>query len=303
MDYLSPLNLTSSVGGTLGVGGIDVNSPHLGCSADRALALQVVTPTGDRGCSIPKMRAVPARDRHGQFGVITGRHWSAVSRVTLLYYSSLRAAIEDLQVDAGQASDYSGILTMMDKAITLLVAFDSDERELNFDRFFLAKVRGKGEAGFALQMAFHYALRPWRLREALYLWTRKRALFPEFRRPEHLRDGKMHDRTVVFSRAVWRHWGSRQMGDDLATSAAKFRSGGRAADLPQVLSILTLYCRLACARTRGALRMSSIPPDAKGRPTAASSRSSAMHRQPRAAIVRTTSTTSASTSAPLPFRA
>jgi glycolate oxidase len=48
MDYLSaPLNLTSSVGGTLGVGGIDVNSARLGCSADQALALQVVTPTGN----------------------------------------------------------------------------------------------------------------------------------------------------------------------------------------------------------------------------------------------------------------
>jgi len=48
MDYLSaPLNLTSSVGGTLGVGGIDVNSPRLGCSADQALALQVVTPRGE----------------------------------------------------------------------------------------------------------------------------------------------------------------------------------------------------------------------------------------------------------------
>src|SRR5205085_4183716 len=48
LDYLSaPLNLTSSVGGTLGVGGIDVNSTHLGCSADQALALPVVTPTGE----------------------------------------------------------------------------------------------------------------------------------------------------------------------------------------------------------------------------------------------------------------
>jgi FAD/FMN-containing dehydrogenase len=48
LDYLSaPLNLTSSVGGTLGVGGIDVNSARLGCSADQALALKVVTPTGE----------------------------------------------------------------------------------------------------------------------------------------------------------------------------------------------------------------------------------------------------------------
>lgn len=53
LDYLSaPLNLTASVGGTLGVGGIDVNSPRLGCSADQVVALQVVTPTGDIvGCS------------------------------------------------------------------------------------------------------------------------------------------------------------------------------------------------------------------------------------------------------------
>ena len=47
LDYLSaPLNLTSTVGGSLNVGGIDVNSPRLGCSADQAIALQVVTPAG-----------------------------------------------------------------------------------------------------------------------------------------------------------------------------------------------------------------------------------------------------------------
>jgi hypothetical protein len=40
LDYLSaPLNMTSSVGGTLGVGGIDINSPRLGCSADRPARL------------------------------------------------------------------------------------------------------------------------------------------------------------------------------------------------------------------------------------------------------------------------
>ena len=48
LDYLSaPLNLTSSVGGTLNVGGIDINSPRLGCSADQALSLRIVTPTGE----------------------------------------------------------------------------------------------------------------------------------------------------------------------------------------------------------------------------------------------------------------
>ena len=75
LDYLSaPLNLTSSVGGSLGVGGIDVNSPRLGCSADQALALQVVTPTGDIvECSDDENAILFQRVilGYGQFGVIT----------------------------------------------------------------------------------------------------------------------------------------------------------------------------------------------------------------------------------------
>jgi hypothetical protein len=72
-------------------------------------------------------------------------------------------------------------------------------------------------------MAGPLRTRPWRLGEALYLLKRKQAVFPEFRRPEFHRDGRMDDRTVVFSRAVWKHWGSRNMViPDLATSADKF---------------------------------------------------------------------------------
>src|SRR6185295_2561137 len=123
MDYLSaPLNLTSSVGGTLGVGGIDVNSARFGCSADQALALQVVTPTGEIvECSD---EANPELFRrvilgYGQFGVITEatlriRRYTPI-RMRYYYYSSLRTAIEDLQMlDREEAADYCGILTMMD---------------------------------------------------------------------------------------------------------------------------------------------------------------------------------------------
>ncbi|MBM3347634.1 MAG: hypothetical protein FJY55_14215 [Betaproteobacteria bacterium] len=49
------------------------------------------------------------------------------------YYSSLKEAVEDLQLlDRNDASDYSGILTIMDCAINLLVAFDSEARETAF---------------------------------------------------------------------------------------------------------------------------------------------------------------------------
>jgi len=279
LDYLSaPLNLTSSVGGTLGVGGIDVNSPHLGCSADQALALQVVTPTGEIvECSDVQNAELFRRVilGYGQFGVITEatlrvRRYTPL-RMRYFYYASLRPAIEDLQMlDAGEASDYSGILTMMDKAITLLVAFDSDEKERLFEQKFLRRLNGMGETAFALRTALFYALRPWRLREALYLYRRKSALFPEFRRPEFHRRGKMHDRTVVFSRAVWKHWGGRQMViPDLATSAEKFVEAVERGNAVcrKYFHYYTLYCVGIRLREehRPHYELSCIPPDARGR--------------------------------------
>ncbi|MCX7172095.1 MAG: FAD-binding oxidoreductase, partial [Proteobacteria bacterium] len=231
LDYLSaPLNLTSSVGGTLGVGGIDVNSARLGCSADQALALQVVTPTGDIvECSDTHNAELFQRVilGYGQFGVITEatlklRRYTPL-RMHYFYYGSLKSAIEDLQLlDRNDASDYSGILTIMDCAVNLLVAFDSAEREAAFRKSWQPRLRGHGEFGFALRMLGRYALRPWLLPEAWFLLQRKRELFPEFRRAEYHHGDCMEDRSVVFARAVWKMWGGRQMViPDLATSSEK----------------------------------------------------------------------------------
>jgi FAD/FMN-containing dehydrogenase len=165
---------------------------------------------------------------YGQFGIITEvtlkiRAYTPL-RMHYYYYNSLRTAIEDLQLlDCNDASDYSGILTIMDCAVNLLVAFDSVERESAFKAKWLARLRGHGELGFALCMLGRYALRPWKLAEAWYLLQRKRELFPELHRSEYMRDGLIYDRSVVFSRAVWKFWGSKQMViPDLSTSAAKF---------------------------------------------------------------------------------
>ena len=278
LDYLSaPLNLTSTVGGSLNVGGIDVNSPRLGCSADQAVALQVVTPTGDIvECSETERADLFQRVilGYGQFGVITEatlkvRRYTPL-RMHYFYYSSLRTAVEDLQIlDRNDASDYSGILTIMDSAVNLLVAFDSDEREAAFNAKWRARLRGHGEFGFALRAIPRYALRPWKWPEALYLWQRKRQLFPEFRRPEYLRDGLMHDRTVVFSRAVWKFWGSRQMViPDHATSAEKFIKAVERGNAVcrKYFPYYTLYC--VGIKLRGDHKphyeMSCIPPDATG---------------------------------------
>ena len=278
LDYLSaPLNLTSSVGGTLGVGGIDVNSARLGCSADQALALQVVMPTGDIAeCSDTHNAELYQRVilGYGQFGVITEatlrvRKYTPL-RMHYFYYASLATAIEDLQlIDRNDASDYSGILTIMDRALNLLVAFDSAEREAAFMANWRGRLRGHGEFGFGLRTLARYALRPWRLGEAWYLLARKRELFPELRRPEYMRAGRMFDRSVVFSRAVWKFWGSRQMViPDLATSAAKFVEAVERGNAVcrKYFPHYTLYLVGIKLRPehRAHYEMSCIPPDAEG---------------------------------------
>jgi FAD/FMN-containing dehydrogenase len=278
LDYISaPLNFTSSVGGTIGVGGIDVNACKWGCSAEHAVALQVVTPTG-RIVECSPAENAGLFDRvilgYGQFGVITEatlriRPYTPCS-MHYLFYDDLATAIEDLQVVVrSDSTDYSGILTMTDRAVNLLVAFDDPARERAFFDEWQPKLRGMSEARYATRAAAFYALRPWRLPEAWWIFRRKTELLPEFHRPEHTRDGKLHDRAAVFSRAVWKHWGNRTLViPDLATNESKF--------IPAVLKgnavcrkyfpHYTLYCvaiRLFDA-SRHRYELSSIPMDARG---------------------------------------
>ncbi|TAN44778.1 MAG: FAD-binding oxidoreductase [Nitrospirae bacterium] len=275
MDYLSaPLNLTASVGGTLGVGGIDVNSSRLGCSSDQAVELEVVTPTGEiMRCSETENPELFERVLlgYGQFGVITEavlkiRKFSPLT-MQYYYYASLRTAIEDLQMlSKADAADYAGILTILDRAITLLVAFDSDERRKEFEQIWKHKLRGHGELGFGLLMARYYLLRPWKMEEALYIASRRFKLFPEFNRPEFMRDGKIIDRTVVFSRAVWKFWGGRQMViPDLSAKAEKFVEAVERGNAVcrKYFKYYTLYC--VGIKLKGNLpryEMSCIPQDA-----------------------------------------
>ena len=278
MDYLSaPLNLTSSVGGTIGVGGIDVNSCKYGCSADQVVSMQVVTPTGEIvECSDDKNPELFQRVilGYGQFGVITEatlkiRPYTAM-RMHYFYYRSLRGAINDLQMlDGAAACDYSGILTMMDKAITLLVGFDSAEREQAFFVQQRKRISGFSEFGFAVRLAAYYTFRPWRYKELLFLLRRKRELFPDLQPPQHMFNGELQDRTAVFSRAVWKHWGHKHMViPDLATNSEKFIEAVERGNAvcKKYFPYYTLYCVGIKLREdhKAHYELSSIPPDATG---------------------------------------
>ncbi|TNF93683.1 MAG: FAD-binding oxidoreductase [Gammaproteobacteria bacterium] len=277
MDYLSaPLNLTSSVGGTLGVGGIDVNSSKYGCSADQAVSLQVVTPTGEIvECSDEQNAELFERVilGYGQFGIITEatlkiRPYTPM-RMHYFYYRSLRSAIHDLiEIDRNDVCDYSGILTMMDKAITLLVGFDTEEAEKCFLDSWRQRLSGYGELGFAVRLSAYYVLHPWRIGEALFLLQRKRTLFPDLQPKHHMRDGAILDRTVVFSRAVWKHWGHKHMViPDLATNVDKFADAVERGNAvcKRFFPRYTLYCVGIKMRPehKPHYELSSIPPDAQ----------------------------------------
>ena len=278
LDYLSaPLNMASSVGGTLGVGGIDVNSSKHGCSADQALALTVVTPTGELvECNDDKNVELFQRVilGYGQFGIIA----EATLKVRVYtpmhleyyYYASLKDALADLRLlDRLEVCDYTGILTMMDKAITLLVGFDSDERKQEFQRNWQHDIKGVSEWRFGIILAAYYGLHPWRFRELFFLLRRKTELFPDLMPPQHMRDGKLLDRTVVFSRAVWKHWGHRNMViPDLATNADKITEAVLRGNevCKRYFPYYTLYCVGIKTRPEheAHYEMSAIPTDGDG---------------------------------------
>jgi FAD/FMN-containing dehydrogenase len=227
LDYTSaPLNMLSTVGGTLGVGGIDVNSPRHGCSADQAVELEVVTPTGD----IVRVREGDEyMERvllgYGQFGVITKarikvRRYRPMA-VRHFLYTDIGIALTDMMRLVEQdAVDACAILTLRDDVIALVVGFEDAPKAL--------PLRHTPELLVYAKKAARYALRPWRLREVGFLMQRKQDLLPALHDPRFVRDGVVHDRTVVFSRLIWRYWGGPQIViPDLAITKANLEAAAR----------------------------------------------------------------------------
>ncbi|MDQ6972603.1 MAG: hypothetical protein Q9M30_08140, partial [Mariprofundaceae bacterium] len=132
-----------------------------------------------------------------------------------------------------------------------------------------SKLRGYGELMFALRLAAGFSWRPWKWKEALFLLRRKRELFPDLQPAHHMQDGRMLDRSVVFSRAVWKHWGHRHMViPDLATNRDKFVQAVERGNAVcrKYFPYYTLYCVGIRLRDdhRAHYALSSIPADAEG---------------------------------------
>jgi FAD/FMN-containing dehydrogenase len=263
LDYTSaPLNMLSTVGGTLGVGGIDVNSPRHGCSADQVVELEVVTPTGD-------VVRVKEGDEYlervllgyGQFGVITKarikvRPYRAM-RVRHVLYTDIGIALEDMMRLVEQdAVDACAILTLRDDVIALILGFEDEPTDV--------PLRNTPEPLVYATLAARCAMRPWRLGDVRFLLQRKRDLLPALQDPLFLRDGVVHDRTVVFSRLIWRYWGGPQVViPDLAITKSNFEAAGRRGiDVcKRYFPYFTLYAvMIRKFGNRPRYEMSAIPP-------------------------------------------
>jgi FAD/FMN-containing dehydrogenase len=262
LDYTSaPLNMLSTVGGTLGVGGIDVNSPRHGCSADQAVELEVVTPTGEI------VRVKEGDDYlervllgYGQFGVITKarikvRPYRPMT-VRHFLYTDVGLALSDMmRLVEEDVVDACAILTLRDDVIALVVGFEGEPRPLTLG--------STPEPLVMARIAARYALRPWRMGDVGFLLRRKADLLPALHDPLFARDGVLHDRTVVFSRLIWRYWGGAQVViPDLAITKANFEAAARRgiAVCRQYFPYFTLYAvMIRKFGNRPRYEMSAIP--------------------------------------------
>jgi FAD/FMN-containing dehydrogenase len=230
LDYTSaPLNMLSTVGGTLGVGGIDVNSPRHGCAADQAVELEVVTPTGEI------VRVAEGDDYfervllgYGQFGVITKARLKVrpYRRMAVRHflYTDIGVALADMmRIVEEDLVDACAVLTLRDDVVALIVGHEGP-----LEAFPKLPLRNSAEALVYARIAGRFAMRPWRLGEVGFLMRRKNDLLPALLNPMFLHDGMVCDRTVVFSRLIWRYWGGPQIViPDLAITRANFQAAAR----------------------------------------------------------------------------
>lgn len=268
----APLSISGTVGGTLCVGGVDVNAFRYGCTADQALELEAVLPTGEI------IRCSESRDRrlfddllfgYGQLGVITGARLRLrpLHSITLRYfvYADVDPALLDLiRLVREDTVDYAAVLSIMDRVFCLLVGFDTPERESRFDRESRPGLASLPEWRIAAREALACLVRPTHLGEALYLARRREAVMDGLHDPVYRQGERIVDRVAVLGRLIWKHWGDRAMAiPDLSLTLDTLVEGARRglAACRRHARHFTMYCVLIRNfRHRERYAVSPMPP-------------------------------------------
>jgi FAD/FMN-containing dehydrogenase len=197
---------------------------------------------------------------YGQFGVITKakikvRAYRPMA-VRHFLYTDIGVALADMmRLVEEDAVDACAILTLRDDVVALILGFEGEPQH--------PKLRNTSEAVVMARLGAGYALRPWRWRDAGFLMRRKASLLPALHDALFVRDAVVHDRTVVFSRLIWRYWGGPQVViPDLAITRANFETAARRgiAVCKQYFPYFTLYAvMIRKFGNRPRYEMSAIP--------------------------------------------
>jgi FAD/FMN-containing dehydrogenase len=261
LDYTSaPLNMLSTVGGTLGVGGIDVNSPRHGCSADQAVELEVVTPTGD-------IVRVKEGDEYlervllgyGQFGVITKarikvRPYRPMTvRHFPLHRRRRRARGHDAPRRAGRRGRvrHPHAARRRDRADRRLRDGPKDFAAAQHAR--AARLREDRRRARAASVA---------VGEIGFLMRRKNDLLPALHDPLFVRDGSRPRSHRGLQPLIWRYWGGRRSSSRISRSRRRTSSAApaRHRGLQAYFPYFTLYAvMIRKFGDRPRYEMSAIP--------------------------------------------
>ena len=230
LDYTSaPLNMLSTVGGTLGVGGIDVNSPRHGCAADQAVELEVVTPTGDivivkdGDDYFERVLLLATASSASSRGADQGPPLPADGGAPFPLHRRRRRARRHAAHRRGGRGGRLRHPHAARRVVALIAGFEGPLKD-----FPDLGLRNSSEPLVYAKLAVRYAARPWRLGEIGFLNRRKNDLLPALLDPLFMHEGVLCDRTVVFSRLIWRYWGGPQVViPDLAITQANFEVAAR----------------------------------------------------------------------------
>jgi FAD/FMN-containing dehydrogenase len=209
----APLSFSATVGGTLAVGGIDVNSAFQGSFADQVREVRLFLASGEQKICSLEENADLFEDTlygYGQFSVVGEVLFPVKARENLrleyLYYHSLERAVIDLMHFAARhLADQLAVLSLRDDVTVLILGFESGE---SFESFQKSRHEFSGMSEKALWLS--KAISPFKkglLFRLPFLWKSRQKIFSHLKNPAYYEAGFCRNRLQMFSRLVWDYWG------------------------------------------------------------------------------------------------
>ncbi|MGE4158154.1 MAG: FAD-binding oxidoreductase [Planctomycetota bacterium] len=227
-----PLSLSATLGGTVGIGGIDITSWRDGTMADQVLSMQVALPEGRLVECSPSEQSDLFEDvlyGYGQFGVVTELTLRLRPSMPVClerrYFCSPGEAAEAL-VRAGREglADQMAVLSFNGVVNALMLGFEDKERH----RRFLESRRQWGFAEPVLwgRVALKTLNQPSLISVLPRLARLRSQLVGGLRDPLYSGQESLDFRAAAMSRLIWKVWGSRPLViPDLSLPLDKMRQG------------------------------------------------------------------------------